>query len=314
MMKRRLLAIIFIIAMVFALMPVLSVQRAKAADDSIYCCQASQQCLMYGEGEDGVHYDTSHSLRYAWRCTVIIDSGSKTADVYFEIMDQMCEVPLSESSYAEYLKNYDAEFYEKKKDYINQEMTHMVCSVADYHNDSSAWGYILTNFKWDDKPFYFQPETRGDKEYPVGNYIAIAKKDRANGKIGYGFEDGKAYGPDEVDKRYGSKVPFIQKADIPDEYKNTNEKVDKNYLIGTDNFSFENSSSGFPTVTGISAPSIANFGGKFRSGSYGYMLDVSTYSAMIKGMKPSGISYINTELNREFRGACYGMSHQRTHL
>ncbi len=70
--KRRLLAIIFIIVMVFALMPVLSVQRAKAADDSIYCCQASQQCLMYGEGEDGVHYDTSHSLRYAWRCLSLI--------------------------------------------------------------------------------------------------------------------------------------------------------------------------------------------------------------------------------------------------
>lgn len=301
----RLIALILSLLMIFCACPQIPAKTAYAADDKVAFHQDWTYYLRSSDNKGGISFSSD--------ITIVINRSTKKAEVIFKRLNQYGN-PL----------NFDAikddEAYIEYKDFFDQTYAHMTCDVKDLADDETLYDgdktfyYYLTNFVWEDnKPFLLKnPET------PVAGYIRLQhsydSSTDLNGKhiinvfdrVGYGKASAK-YKNSEGDALYSEeKYYHFEKIDVPEDIPETIEK--KGFNIGTDDFSFENNEKGFPVNKGVNAPSIANFGGKFQRGTYGYMMDIATYSALIKSLKPSKIAGLNSDLNDSFKGACHGMS------
>lgn len=312
--KTRFIALFMCLVMVFCALPGDPAKRVKAAESLVAYHAFRSYALETADGNDWMEFEA--------QVTVIVDPNIMRADVTFDRLNQYGK-PL------DYEKLKDNEVYQEHKAFFDQNYGHMTCDVTDkrdeyeasikekykdqpdelkkyehMYGDDRACYWYLDNFNWDTEPFLlYDDETRVNGYIVIHHYYTddgLRVLNTGGSKVGIG-EGGVSNGK----VIYATQKFLFSKIDVPEQTKPIEVKT---YKIKTDNFSFDNSYNSYPTTTKPEAPGIANFGGKFKAGTLGYMTDVSTYSKMVSGLNAKEIALINNTLNRQFGGACHGMS------
>ena len=292
--KKRIWALAICFAVFFSILPV---QPLHAEENIVqYYYKASYTCGAY-----------SSYANYGVQITAVIDRSALKADVVFERDD------IGEYAMNQLLENYpdDAEYIKR---FYGQTRCHATCDVEDFHNDdgnNGKYDYHLDNFVWDDDPFllYIDSYKDGDEikaklvDKPIA-YINIShvKAGSNGGKSDFGIygKEGKAYSYTSYHGIWYNQTP-----------KEPAPKVEKEvFKMKHDSFSFVNAFDSFyKTQTGETSESTKIYKGKeFANGTRGFLLDDTSYNALIKGRDKNQIAAINIWLRCKWTGDCVGMS------
>ena len=154
--------------------------------------------------------------------------------------------------------------------------------------DSDLYSYTLDNFKWSTEPYNLRVEYV-NKVYEDGVPVYI-----------YLTNDRKHYA-DAMGIQYKS----IRSVSAP-----RFTEVEKKYVFKQDNFSFANSYSSFypSNPASVQGPGIVYRGDQSTPGTNGYYIKPDSYKTMTSGLSNSEIAAVNTMMNKEFFGNCFGMS------
>lgn len=154
--------------------------------------------------------------------------------------------------------------------------------------DSDIFAYTLDNFVWKTDPYILGVKYI-NKAYEDGVPVSI-----------YLTNDRKHYA-DSMSIQYPS-------AGVVSAPRFT--EVEKKYVFGQDNFSFANSFSSFypSNSASVQGPGIVYRGDKSEPGTNGYYIKPDSYKTLTSGLSNSEIAAVNTMMNKEFFGNCFGMS------
>ncbi|MCR5204285.1 MAG: hypothetical protein K6E47_04460 [Lachnospiraceae bacterium] len=274
--KARIIALILCVAMLCTILP----QKNIKASEDVVAYTATRGVL-------------NSYASYTVTINVIIDRVKKKA-----------KVSLSRTDFGVRDKEYlELEYPDSLKAYEKLEENNYGFFTADvvedkFDYDQGNLDFRLENFSWETDYFYITGFVGGNG-YP-GRFININKWRKVNvgglgnGCVGLGTND------------WNGEEPFSFQL-VTDYAPVVDDKTDKIFTMGRDNFGFSNSKINFLNGSEADSPKIVG-GNSFKNGTYGYMLDNSAYDSMMLGRTPSQMAEINARLSKYWKGSCYGMS------
>ena len=221
------------------------------------------------------------------KVTITVNLDNITAEVYFErdLRVRQDRIDIEDEEDQETLNSTFSKLKANSFGKLTGKVTVGTISRTDLRPT-----YRITDFQWSGEPYIWDWSggVYSGKLNNVEGYILVESQGSA--RIGYS-KDGENYIEDVTLKRTETIVtpqdPEVEK-----------------YIFGEDSFSFANIASNFF----IKASNDTAGPGLTYSASNGYQLSPKYYKMLIDGLSSSEIAAINSMMNNEFFGNCFGMS------
>ncbi len=277
--RYRVLAAFLVLVMMLGLLSGISgreTANAKTKDQILYY-QAQRTMYPFGTG---------------FSCLVTINvklnRTKKTAEIDF--IRSNCEADWK------HLKESFPERAKSLRKFVNEYTGTYHCTTNqitwDEYDSGNKTAFILKGFKWTTEKFdFFGSGTYAGDYIKINGWNKVLVGGLGSGSVGY--EGGN-----------GSQDFFFKKLDGPPK------KIKTDYKIKQDNFKFVNEGSAFfkKGTTSKSVKEKIFRDNKFANGTGGFLLDNTSYEALLKGLDNSKVAAINVMLSGRWGGCCLGMS------
>ncbi len=287
--RKSFLAMLLCLAMLLGILSGIPGQTvsAKAKDEILYY-RGMEERYGYVEG-----YGTLFS--YILQVDVKINRTKKTAEIAFDRTDYEIPDDLNEDDRAK--AGAAMKIFKSK---VSSDICRCKAEVTlDQFDSGNKTAFVLQNLVWTTEKFDIIGNGRGT----TANILSINGWNKVTlgglGKGHIGFET------DGVPEKNDPGINILFKLLDGPPKKATGE-----YRIKHDNFKFVNTDLSF-FKTGNTAASVKEKifrGKKFAKGTGGFLLDDTSYEALIKGKDNSKVAAINVMLSGKWGGSCLGMS------